>query len=388
MTGIMRQLANAWQRQPRVAAPHGISTPGPMGLHLRRRSSLSGISVRLALATLPLLLLWVINTGYQLRIQASGEQVRAALGWRTSILPMLENNAAPDWLFGLAFFLPLLALSGLAVFILESLFAISRQRPVEPGWYLSPWLFALLIPASITLPQAFFAIGVGLTLGKLVFGGAGKYLVSPVLVAILLLFVAHPEAFLATPAATSLQYPVARTAWSSLADGGVTVLAAAGISWWDMFLGRGVSIFGSTSTAACLAGAIYLVLTGTISWRILAGGLAGLVIAATLANVLSQGPEFSLAALPWYWHSVSGVFTFGLVFLAADPGSTPLTRGGRWFLGFTAGCLVVAIRVMDPSHPEGSLHAILLAALFAPLADHMVVRLAINRREKRVEAWS
>jgi Na+-transporting NADH:ubiquinone oxidoreductase subunit B len=358
-----------------------------MGMHLRQRSSLSDTSVRIALATLPLLLMWVINTGYQSRVLVSGAQIQAVPAWRALILSMLENNTAPDWLLGLAYFLPLLAVSCMAVFILESLFAVARRRPVEPGWYLPPWLFVLLIPAGITLPQAFVAIGVGVTLGKLVFGGTGKYLVSPVLVAVLFLFVAHPEAFLATPQMTSLQHPAVQTAWGSLADGGVAVLTATGASWWDMFLGRGISIFGSTSSAACLSGAVYLMLTGTISWRILAGGLAGLIFAAFLANAFSQVSVSSLAALPWYWHSVSGAFAFGLVFLAADPGAAPLTRGGRWFLGFVSGCLVVAIRVLDPAHPEGTLHAILLAALFAPLADHVAVRFAIDRRAKRVAAW-
>ena len=159
-------------------------------------------------------------------------------------------------------------------------------------------------------------------------------------------------------------------------------MRAEGISWWAVFLGNQPSPFGASSALACLAGALYLAASGVASWRILLGGLLGVFLAASVLALAD-----ATFTMPWYWHVPAGAFAFGLVFLAAEPGSAPLTPGGRWLLGLAAGVLTVLIRALDPAHPDGSLHAILLAALFAPLADYLSVRRAMARRRRREKAW-
>jgi Na+-transporting NADH:ubiquinone oxidoreductase subunit B len=49
------------------------------------------------------------------------------------------------------------------------------------------------------------------------------------------------------------------------------------------------------------------------------------------------------------------------------------------------GILVVTIRVFNPAYPEGTMLAILLMNVFAPLIDYYVVESNIKRRSKRAK---
>jgi Na+-transporting NADH:ubiquinone oxidoreductase subunit B len=41
--------------------------------------------------------------------------------------------------------------------------------------------------------------------------------------------------------------------------------------------------------------------------------------------------------------------------------------------------------MVNPAYPEGIMLAILIANVFAPLIDHMVIRANVNRRNKRLK---
>jgi Na+-transporting NADH:ubiquinone oxidoreductase subunit B len=107
-------------------------------------------------------------------------------------------------------------------------------------------------------------------------------------------------------------------------------------------------------------GAIVLVLLRLASWRILAGGLLGMVAVAAAFD-----------APAWPWQLVLGNFAFALAFVATDPTTTPSSRMGCWVFGLTFGALTVVIRMLNPEHPEGTLFALLLAASVAPLVDQL-----------------
>jgi Na+-transporting NADH:ubiquinone oxidoreductase subunit B len=234
------------------------------------------------------------------------------------------------------------------------------------------WLFMLVVPADVGWMQLVFALALGLLVGRLLFGGPGKQIVSPALLALLFLYTAYPSAF-----DSSGSGPSPWVKWGGLPDGGT--------AWWPLLIGSDGALSAVSSPAACVLAGAFLVLIGVVSWRTLTGGLLGLVLASAVISWV--GPPGPLTSTPWYIHAVSGGFAFGLVFLAADPDSAPLTPGGRWMLGLLTGVLTVLIRLADPSHPDGVLHAILLAALFAPLADEWFVRRALRLRRLREEAW-
>ena len=378
----MSVLANrrAGTRKGR-AARRAAPVPVPAALPALRRAGHGLREVELALATLPLLPLWLWNTGTQLAVVAAEAGVPAAPGWRGALA--LPDSGA--WALGAVYFAPLLIAALAACGAVEAGFARARRAPMTPGWWLPAWWFALLVPAGVSMPQAAAACAFAAVFARGVFGGPGKMLCSQPLLAALVLKVAWPTAMAVVPVGGSLSCPAALTAWETLANGGVDAARAAGVSLGGAALGREASAWGATSALACAAGAGWLAVRGRLSWRTLAGGIVGVV--AMAAGFSAFGPDSAVASVPGSWHLATGALAFGLAFLATDPDSAPLTRPGRWFLGLAAGGLAVMLRVLDPTHPDGTLEAVLLASLFAPLVDHAVAWRARRRRARRVERW-
>lgn len=274
-----------------------------------------------------------------------------------------------DFAPALASCLLLLAVSLTAAVFWEGLFARWRRRDFDPAWYVAPWLFVLLLPLSTPLWLAAVAMSFGAIFGHHIFGGTGRSLVNPALLGLLFVHFSYPE-----------------LAQHSDLLGGVD----AG-DWWSAALLPTASENGITpalgpaaaSPLACLIGGLCLVRVGAASPRTLLGVLGGVIVVATLFNLLVnlQG-EAPAQALPWYWHLVAGELAVGVVFIATDPGTGALTRIGRWAHGFLVGALTVLIRVLDPTHPDGTLFAILLAGLAVPLIDYLVVRGHLHRRSR------
>jgi Na+-transporting NADH:ubiquinone oxidoreductase subunit B len=115
------------------------------------------------------------------------------------------------------------------------------------------------------------------------------------------------------------------------------------------------------------------------SWRLLAGQLIGVIVVATIGNIVGGG----ILDMPWYWHLVLGSFAFVAVYIATDPSSSSSTNAGRWVQGVLAGGLVVFIRVVNPSHPDSVIPVLLLVSMLAPLIDHVVMWFNIRRRALR-----
>lgn len=381
MMGWLAQLRGAW-RGSRLVPVQYRHAASPLGLGMARAAGRDAFAGRIALAAVPLVPAWLWNTGWQLRAAADVCGAMPVTGWRALFLLPGGIEGASYWQIGLVYFLPLLLVCLFATAVVETIFATARGRRVGPGWYLPPFLFALLLPAGVGLLGAAAGIALGVLLGRLIFGGPGKQLLSPALLGTVFLFTAYPEAFRAMPAGWLEDCAAVPTAWSAWTDGG-RALTGGHDSWWRVFVGQEASMFGATSALGCLAAAIFLAGTGVLSWRTLAGGLVGLGVASFMLGVAGDA-AFTLS---WYWHGALGGFAFGLVFLASDPAHAPLTPAGRWFLGLATGALTVLLRSLDPAHPDATLHAVLLACLFAPLADEWAARRAEASRRRREESW-
>jgi Na+-transporting NADH:ubiquinone oxidoreductase subunit B len=249
-------------------------------------------------------------------------------------------------LFGAVEVVPLMAVALAVSGLWAAAFARLRQKPMDPGWFMSAWLYVLLLPPTVTPAVTAVGMSFGAVVGAHIFGGSGRYLVSPALLGVLFVHFSFPE-----------------FGQSGLAlEDGVLV---------DHLVGSVPGTIGGTSALACLFGAALLGAVGVISWRVIAGGILGVILASLLVDAGSDDP---VAGLAWYWHLVVGNFAFALVFLATDPSTGPLTRGSRWLYGGLIGLLTVVIRTLDPAHPEGTLFAVLLAGLAIPVLDYLVVR--------------
>lgn len=160
---------------------------------------------------------------------------------------------------------------------------------------------------------------------------------------------------------------------------------------WQMFLGDKIGCMGETSVLACLLGALFLIWTGVGSWRTMAGMALGAFFTALLFQFGSQffgadGGAWNPAVLgfPAYKHLLLGGLAFGLVFMATDPVSSPSLNLSKWIYGALAGIVTIVIRDINPAYPEGVMLAILMANVFAPLIDYIVIR--YQRRSSRVRA--
>lgn len=205
----------------------------------------------------------------------------------------------------------------------QILFGFARGNPVGWDGVVTALTMGLMLPLAASPWQTALAATVGVVLGEQIFGGRGRSFLNPAVVGL---------------AFFSFSFPAAMTAASAVLDP------------WPAFLG-----------------AAMLLLLRVVSWRILAGALVGLVLAAFVARSLD------LATM------LAGPVAFGLVFLAADPVSAASTNPARWIYGFLAGGLVV----LFGSDAAAVVFAVLLASVFAPLLDQGATRLMSRRNSRR-----
>jgi Na+-transporting NADH:ubiquinone oxidoreductase subunit B len=263
----------------------------------------------------------------------------------------------------------------------EVLFAGIRNHEVNEGFFVTGWLFALILPATIPLWQVAVGITFGVILGKEVFGGTGKNFLNPALVARAFLYFAYPAQISGDAVWTAVDGFSGATALGASAIEGMAGISAIGLTWTQAFLGQMQGSLGETSTLACLIGGIFLAFTKIASWRIIVAVFAGLIIPTVLfGSADSSNPMLSM---PWHWHIALGGFAFGAIFMATDPVSAAQTNAGKWAFGLLIGFMTWLIRVINPAFPEGIMLAILFANVFAPVIDHFVIRANVRRRLKR-----
>jgi Na+-transporting NADH:ubiquinone oxidoreductase subunit B len=353
--GIVIDLADPYR------APEARAAGSPP--FLRQALDTPGLLACFVVATLPAWAVGVWNTGRRGLEAGFGSEGES---WQLGMLAAFRVDADPTAMLacltlGVLYFIPLLAAVLATSAFWALVFARTRQGGVDPGWLFSGWLMVLLMPPSTPLTIAVLAASFGVVLGSHIFGGTGKYLISPALLGVLFLHFSYPE-LVQTPLAAG--DAGSADGWRALAAGGEDVV--------EFLLGREPGGLATGSALACAVGALYLVRVGAASWRTIAGAVVGFLVSATVVNVSAgEDPAWHV---PWYAHMAVGYVAFGVAFLATDPSAAPLTRPARWAHGLLIGVLTVVIRVLDPTHPEGSLYALLLAGLSVPFLDYLVVR--------------
>jgi Na+-transporting NADH:ubiquinone oxidoreductase subunit B len=161
-------------------------------------------------------------------------------------------------------------------------------------------------------------------------------------------------------------------------------LSAAGYSFSTLFFGRYPGSIGATSTLMCLLGVLFLIAIGVANYRIVVGGVLGILATGWLLNLLASDAVSPFWALNPFYHLVMGGAAFGIAFMATDPVSAPDMNAAKWIYGYIIGSLTVVVRVFNPAFPEGVMLAILFMNLFAPLLDHVVVSLRLKKRVPNV----
>ena len=366
------------------------------GSHVRDAIDLKRTMMLVIIALVPCLLFGIYNTGYQ-HYRVIGE---------------LEIISFWEIFFkGALVVLPLVVVSYASGLFVEFIFAIKNGHTVQEGFLVSGMLIPLCMPADVPLWMVAVATIFAVVIGKEVFGGTGMNILNVALTARAFLFFAHPTKMSGNEVWVTGFSDLKGEKYSSLVsnanpegvvDGssGATALGdlasfmqdspvlentqafQAKYSLMDSFLGFVPGSVGETSALMCLFGAALLLWTGIASWRVIGSFFIGGFVMASILNLVGGNGYFELPAI----HQLMlGGFMFGMVFMATDPVTAAHTNAGKFIYGFLGGFLGILIRMVNPAYPEGIMLAILIANVFAPLIDHMVIQNNINRRLKRLK---
>ena len=342
--------------------PGTVTSTAP---HLRDAIDIKRSMFTVIVALMPALIFGIYNTGYQVSPDAGFLQ------------NMLTGGIA---------IVPLILVSYIVGGLWELLFAVVRKHEVNEGFLVTGLLLPMTLPPDIPLWMVALGISFGVVIGKEVTGGTGYNVFNPALVARAFIFFAYPGEMSGDPVwslADDLTAATPLAAASSIQGADAAALVSgAGYSIWDMFLGLIPGSVGGTSTLAILSGAVVLIATRIANWRIMVGGVGGMVAAALLANALAPASQNTMLSLSPLHHFVMGGFAFGIVFMATDPVSAAQTDQGRWIYGFLIGVLCVMIRVLNQAFVEGIMLSILLGNAFAPMIDYFVLRQNIAKRQR------
>jgi len=366
------------------------------GSHIRDAIDLKRTMMLVIIALIPCLLFGIYNTGYQ----------------HYRVLGELEVISFWEIIFkGALVVLPLVVVSYGSGLFVEFIFAIKNGHTVQEGFLVSGMLIPLCMPADVPLWMVAVATIFAVVIGKEVFGGTGMNILNVALTARAFLFFAHPTKMSGNEVWVTGFSDIKGEKYASLVssanpegvvDGssGATALGdlasfmqdspvlentqafQAKYSLMDSFLGFIPGSVGETSALMCLIGAALLLWTGIASWRVISSFFVGGFVMATILNLVGGNGYFELPAI----HQLMlGGFMFGMVFMATDPVTAAHTNAGKFIYGFLGGFLGILIRMVNPAYPEGIMLAILIANVFAPLIDHMVIQNNINRRLKRLK---
>lgn len=298
---------------------------------------------------------------------------------RDVIYALLPATGAAVWYFGLSALL-LLAASIAGAVAAERLFSRREARGTslkDGSGVLTGLLLGLTLPPGLPLWMAFLGGFVGISLGKVIWGGLGHNLFNPALLARAFLIATFPiamttwvpptpghglfDVYAGTFALPFMQAQVdAITAATPL---GLLKLQQQLTPAMDLVVGNTGGSLGETSGVLLVLGGIYLWAKRDIDWRIpVSILLTAIVFSAALDffdNASFPTPVFSVFA---------GGLLLGAIYMATDPVTSPLTPKGSWIFGTGIGLLVILIRVFG-GLPEGVMYSILLMNAATPLID-------------------
>lgn len=289
---------------------------------------------------------------------------------RTVIISLIPIIIASTYFFGLRVLTLLLVVTIFGV-ATEYIFEKFSGRKISEAVFVSCILYTLTLPPSTPYWIAVVGIIFGLFFGKLVFGGFGRNVFNPALVARAFVYISFPNqltidwsesAFggigaLGTYLTDSIEAITEATPMLIFRETGSTA------EIMDLLIGNVAGSIGETSAILIILAAIYLIYKKVASWEIMAGCLIGFIALNSILYTLGLGtiPNTLFAIL-------SGGFLFGTVFMATDPISAPKTKEGKWIFGIMVGVISVIIRGFS-LFAGGMMFAILISNTFVCILD-------------------
>jgi Na+-transporting NADH:ubiquinone oxidoreductase subunit B len=276
--------------------------------------------------------------------------------------------------------LVLLAVVNAAGFLTEYAFTRRNGQPATSAVFVTSSLLVFSLPPPIPLWMAVVGVVFAVTFGKMVFGGFGKNVFNPALTGRAFLYIsfgAHMTARWQEPFGGPMggfaHYSAAGPDAITQATPGMLLKTGESIGLLDLLLGHTAGCIGGTTAILALLGGLYLVRTKTANYRIVAAAFIGFFVTQGLLWL------FKVKGAPDPLHAgLAGSVMIGLFFYATDPVSASQTNEGRWIYGAFIGSMTSVIALFS-AWPAGTMFAILLANMFAPIMDHGIRRLNANK---------
>ena len=283
------------------------------------------------------------------------------------ILAMIPITIWGAYVFGLRV-LTVTAVSVVSCVLFEALFNLILKKKIPVGdlsAVVSGMLLAFNLPATIPLWIPVIGALFAMVIVKGLFGGLGKNFMNPVLAARVFLFgswpahmTAYSEPLVRLPAFGQIDTVSSATTLTVLKGG-----ALPSEDIFDLFIGNMAGCIGEISALLILAGGLYLLVRGVITWHITVSFIATVaVLTLIFAPDGVNSLHFMLAEL------FSGGLMLGAVFMATDYVTSPVTAKGRLIYGVGCGALTVFIRFLG-GYPEGVSFAIIIMNLFVWYLD-------------------
>ncbi len=239
-------------------------------------------------------------------------------------------------------------------FLVNGLLTVCLMPPSAPLW----------LPVLGAFAAEFLAVGVA--------GKMAQLTVSPPLFAGVLLRLIFPQAMTGwvQPFSYLPVWSVSVTVpGADVAQHPLTLLRAGNISSYssgELLLGVRPGMIGELPALLLLAGGVYLILRGAISWRIPATYLVG---SAVLFYLLPQSTVVLRYVL---YATLSGGLLLCAFFPAADSRIAPVGDSARTAYALLCALFTVLLRNFAPLE-EGALIAVLLAGLLSRSIDYLLI---------------
>lgn len=291
----------------------------------------------------------------------------------TVVIALLPAGIAGGWLFGPAAIWTT-AWAVAAAVATEALIQLLTKRKVtvfDGSALLTGLLLAYNLPAHVPFWIPIIGSAFAIAVGKQVFGGLGQNIFNPALVGRAFLLASWPKYMTAFTKPLVYDAITQATPLALMKEGKL----AQAIPYLDLFFGKRGGCIGEVCIAALLAGGLFLLIRGYITWQIPAS-----FIATTAVLTWLFGPQ-GLGSGDWLLHILSGGLILGAVFMATDYVTSPLTAKGQLVFGIGCGALTAVIRLWG-GYPEGVSYAILMMNAATPLIDRFTRTRVYGTRTK------
>jgi Na+-transporting NADH:ubiquinone oxidoreductase subunit B len=254
----------------------------------------------------------------------------------------------------------------------EAHFAVREGKPVTSAILVTCLIYTLSLPPTIPFWIAVIGIIVGVTFGKMVFGGFGQNIFNPAMVGRCFIYIAFPKEMAGSWVNPMWGGAGGFAAWENTVDAVTRATPLIQIKEgsfplvFDLIIGNSSGSMGETSAVLILAAGLFLIFKKAAPWRLAVSCIAGGLICGILMRAFGAGP-------PVIYIFISGAFLFGSFFIVTEPISGPKTSTGQLIYGFLVGALTVILREYS-NFTEGFMFSILLLNAFVPLIDMGVMQ--------------